>query len=118
MRIEEMAVKANFALVYPEELSLLEQVRLFAGAREIMGEYGSALHGSLFSPEGAVICALRGTGGHPGFLQSGMGMALKQPTGYIFGEADESDPNFGFQVEEDAVAAALRLVFGGLRVEF
>ncbi|MDR3529541.1 MAG: glycosyltransferase family 61 protein [Rhodopila sp.] len=115
-RIEELASQAKFSLVSPEKLSLVEQVRLFASAREIMGEYGSALHGSMFSPEGTVVCALRGTGGHPGFIQSGMGTALRQPTGYVFGELDEGDPNYSFQVEEEAVEAALRLVFGRLPI--
>nr|WP_294517847.1 glycosyltransferase family 61 protein [uncultured Rhodopila sp.] len=113
-RIEELASDAKFTLVQPEKLTLVDQVRLFAGAREIMGEYGSALHGSMFSPEGATVCALRGTGGHPGFIQSGMGTALHQPTGYVFGRADEADPNFGFEVNEEAVVTALKLVFGGL----
>jgi capsular polysaccharide biosynthesis protein len=116
-RIEKMATAAKFNLISPERLSLLEQLRLFTGAREIMGEYGSALHGSMFSSEGTVVCALRGTGGHPGFIQSGMAIALGQPTGYVFGQVQEGDPNFSFEISEDEVTNVIRLVFGGHALE-
>lgn len=117
-RLEGLAAEAKFTVVQPETLSLVDQVRLFVGAREIMGEYGSALHGSMFSPERTVVCALRSTGGHPGFIQSGIGAVMKHPTGYVFGEVDKNDlhANAGFRVEEDAVSNAIKLVFGGLRI--
>lgn len=108
-RVEALALQAGFSLVYPEKLSLIEQVRLFAGAREVIGEYGSALHGSIFSRPDTIICALRGTGGHPGFIQSGMGSVLQHPTGYVFGA---TDADFCFEVQEEAVMTALNLVFG------
>lgn len=111
-RIEEMATAAGFTMVHPEKLPLIEQVRLFAGARQLMGEYGSALHGSIFSPPGAVVCALRGTALHPGFIQSGMGEVLDQPTGYVIGETNLQDRAMGFSVDEAAFGACLSLIFG------
>lgn len=114
--VEELAVRANFEIVCPEQLSLVNQVRLFSNATEVMGEYGSALHGTIFSQPGTLVCALRGNGGHPGFLQSGIGVALEQPTGYIFGDAAGPEGNWRFKVDEQTVATALRLIFGGWRV--
>jgi capsular polysaccharide biosynthesis protein len=109
-RIEEMATAAGLELVYPEALSLLEQVNLFGETRMIVGEYGSALHGSLFSSPGTVVCALRGSLSHPGFIQSGFGKALAQPTGYVFGEAAEQGADGRFAVAEQSFAEALAVL--------
>ena len=101
-RIEGIAVAAGLELVYPETLPLLDQVRLFHAASLIVGEYGSALHGSLFSQPGTTVCALRGSLAHPGFIQSGFGQALGHPTGYVFGEqVDQSGDGRFFIVEAD-----------------
>jgi capsular polysaccharide biosynthesis protein len=112
-RIEEIAVEAGLEIVYPESLPLLQQVRLFGEASLILGEYGSALHGSLFSLPGTTVGALRGSLGHPGFIQSGFGQALQQPTGYVFGETDEHTSDGRFTVAEqdfsDCLATLLRV---------
>jgi hypothetical protein len=110
-RIEQMSVDAGFALVYPEDLSLLDQVALFSGASHIIGEYGSALHASMFAAPGTVVCALRGNALHPGFLQSGLGEVMGQPTGYVIGENESSDPNARFTVSEHAFETCLKLIF-------
>ncbi len=109
---EAMAEAHGFAIVAPETMPMLEQFRLFAGAREILGEYGSALHSSLFSPAGTVVCALRGTQEHPAFIQSGIGDALDQPTGYVLGADREK---FGFAVRPDDLRDCLDTVFGPAR---
>jgi len=116
-RIEEMAAAAGLEMVYPEGMPLLDQVRLFGEASMIFGEYGSALHGSLFSPAGTVIGALRGSLGHPGFIQSGFGHALRQPTGYVFGETDTRIADGRFVVAEQAFADCLATLLGGAEFE-
>jgi len=109
-RIETMAQESGFTIVHPEHMTLLEQMQLFAGAREIIGEYGSALHGSIFAPAGTVVCALRGTKSPvAGFLQSAIGDALQQPTGYVFGETQD-DPLESFTVDEADFQLCLRLL--------
>jgi capsular polysaccharide biosynthesis protein len=113
-RIEGMAINAGFKLVYPEELPLLDQVTLFSNAQQIIGEYGSGLHGSMFSKPGTIVCALRGSALHPGFIQSGLGEVMEQPTGYVMGQTNGSDPNATFTVSEEAFEACLRLIFNGL----
>lgn len=109
--IEKMAQDAGFVLVRPETLSLPEQFALFAGAREIAGEYGSAFHTALFSPAGTIVCGLRGHEGHPGFLQSGIGDVLGHHTGYVFGQSNDSAAAHDYTVPEGAFADCLRGVF-------
>jgi capsular polysaccharide biosynthesis protein len=113
-RVEDMAKEAGFAIVHPERMPLLDQLKMFGGAKCLMGEYGSALHGSIFAPSGAVVCALRGTLLHPGFIQSGLGEVFQQPTGYIFGATDAGDPQGAFTIKEDTLEMCLRVVFGGM----
>jgi hypothetical protein len=110
-QIEEIASAAGLELVYPESLPLLDQVRLFGQASVIVGEYGSALHGSLFSLPGTTVCSLRGSLGHPGFIQSGLGQALGQPTGYVFGESADESGDGRFVIAEADFVECLRTLF-------
>jgi capsular polysaccharide biosynthesis protein len=116
-RLEELAVRAGLTVVHPQNLPLLEQVRLFQSAAMVVGEYGSALHGTLFSPPGAIVCALRGSLEHPGFVQSGFGHALDQPTGYVFGRNESTDMHSEFVVPEAAFTECLELLMRSERVD-
>ncbi len=109
-RVEHHAIAAGLAVVHPQNLTLLEQVRLFQNASMVIGEYGSALHGTLFSPPGTVVCALRGSLAHPGFVQSGLGHALDQPTGYVFGRNELDNMNSDFTVSEAAFVECLEML--------
>ncbi len=109
---ESECAAAGFRIIAPETLPLLEQWRLFADAREIIGEYGSALHGAIFSRPGTIVCGLRGSGMHPGFIQSGIGEQLLQPTGYVFG-VNESDDKGPFHIDPTDLKACLQLAFTG-----
>jgi capsular polysaccharide biosynthesis protein len=111
---ERDCADAGFHIVAPESLPLLEQWRMFAGAREIIGEYGSALHGAIFSPPGTIVCGLRGSSMHPGFIQSGMGEQLLQPTGYVFG-VNETDSTGPFRIDQTDLRACVRQVFSGAK---
>jgi capsular polysaccharide biosynthesis protein len=108
--IERMAVQEGFTLVAPETLSLLDQVSLFRSARQIIGEYGSALHGSIFSLPGAIVCALRGGAYHPGFLQSGLCQTMQQEIAYLFGKLPVEQVEQNFAIEEDDFRLCLRLL--------
>ncbi|HET6182593.1 MAG TPA: glycosyltransferase family 61 protein [Acetobacteraceae bacterium] len=111
--IEEEAASRGIALCHPQELSLLDQIRLFRKSRVIVGEYGSALHGSLFSRPGTVVCAIRGSRQHPAFIQSGIGNILRQHTGYIFGANIPGDPAERFSVSLEDFRACLDSVVSG-----
>ena len=56
---ERMATDRGYELVYPERLSLRAQMEIFAEASHVIGEYGSALHNTLFSPTETVVGAIR-----------------------------------------------------------
>ncbi len=107
--IENIARELGFSIVYPEQLTIRQQIKLFSEAAVIIGEYGSALHNSIFSPEGAIVCALRGNQIHPAFLQSGISEALKQKTCYIFGKTNDDPINYSFNIDESVFRNAISL---------
>jgi capsular polysaccharide biosynthesis protein len=115
--IENIALDSGFAIISPETLDITEQVILLKGARYILGEYGSALHGSIFSGSGTVVCALRGSTLHPGFIQSGIGFALRQPTGYVFGQSESAAGPERFTISEDDFRSCLRLAMSDITLE-
>jgi capsular polysaccharide biosynthesis protein len=111
--IEAIAVAAGFTIVRPEMMSLLQQFALCHAAREVIGEYGSAFHTTIFSARGTVVCGLRGSELHPGFIQSGIGEVLGQPTGYVFGKTTSDPGPHDFTICEQDFADCLKYVFGG-----
>ena len=56
--IEAIAEAHGFAIVYPEELDFIEQVRLLRSARYVIGPEGSALFLCYFLGQGAKVCIL------------------------------------------------------------
>jgi capsular polysaccharide biosynthesis protein len=109
-RIESIAEDQGFTLIRAESLSIPAQIALFSGASVIAGEYGSALHNSVFAPPGTAICALRGTTRDPSLVQSGIATALSQNTGYVFGRTEGVGATQTFHVEEHLATLALALV--------
>jgi capsular polysaccharide biosynthesis protein len=109
-RIEAMAREAGFTLIRPEGFSAAEQVPLFGGAEVIMGEYGSALHNSVFAAAGTLVCGLRGTSRHPSFVQAGIATALGQGHAYVFGDSGGQDVEQRYAVEPRAFGKALEIV--------
>lgn len=105
--IEIIAQRAGCHVLAPEQLSLLEQLQLFRSAQWILGEYGSALHGSLFCGNKTVVCCLRAAAVHPGFLQSGLCAVRRQRVAYVFAAANESDVAQKFSVAPADFACAL-----------
>ncbi len=109
-RIEEMAAEAGFKLIHPEQLTPAEQVTQLMHVSHIVGEYGSGMHNSMFARAGTVVCALRGSDLHPGFLQSGIAEVLGQHTGYVFGTSEQDG---SFVVSEDAFRDCLTSALDG-----
>ena len=109
-RIESIAIDHGLTIERPEHLPLPGQIARFAGARLIVGEYGSALHNSIFAGAGAVVCALRGNARHPSLLQSGLATALRQDVGYVFGGTEGAEADQAFYIDEDDFRLALALV--------
>jgi hypothetical protein len=53
--VERLFEKAGYVIIYPEEFTFREQLRLFSNASSIAGVSGTALHNSLFMKNGQVI---------------------------------------------------------------
>ena len=107
-RIESIAIEAGYDVISPETLTVQDQMALFSSATEIVGEYGSGLHGSVFAPPGAVVLALRGSSHHPGFIQSGLGQVFRQPTGYVLAPTSITAVDQIFTVSEESFRLGTR----------
>lgn len=106
--IEAIAAAEGYEIVSPETLAIPEQIAMFASAAQIIGEYGSGLHNSVFSPPGTVVMALRGNSHHPGFIQSGISQVFRQPTGYVLSPTPLNAVDQTFSMSEDAFRLGLR----------
>lgn len=53
--IEKVFKRNGFKIVYPERLSLMQQIALMKGARVVAGLTGSAMHNVIFAREG-IVC--------------------------------------------------------------
>ncbi len=111
--IEAIASAHGFEVVHPERLPLPEQIALIRGARRVVGQYGSALHGTLFGRPGCVVAGLHGQ--LPATfdaLQSGIGERLGQPTGYVFATPSSMQENpWAVSVDAEDLARCLREEF-------
>jgi len=53
--LEDELVRRGFTTVYPEQMSLAEQVQTFHHARIVIGEHGSGLFNSIFCKDDAIV---------------------------------------------------------------
>lgn len=90
-QIEAMFVQSGFQVVHPQTMSIDAQIEMFAQASHIAGEYGSGLHASIFSAPGTPVLCLQSQNMKQ-YVQAGIGEAMQQPTGFVFGEF-RLDPN-------------------------
>lgn len=86
--IEGIAREGGYRVVHPERLGVAAQVELFGGAASVVGEGGSAMHNTVFSPAGTRVAVLQAADDHR-FVQAGIGSRRGQPTGFVFGSASE-----------------------------
>lgn len=77
--IEAIAAEHGLTVIAPETLPLAEQIRMFASANLIVGEFGSAMHNALFSPRGATVLCLNWINA----LQSRIAQLKEQRIGYL-----------------------------------
>lgn len=89
---------AGFEVVFPEDLSIREQIRLFQGATVVAGEAGSALHNSVFSNINLTMIALQSARQNH-FIQSSLCAQFGQKSITVFGESKTSDWNSDFTVD-------------------
>ena len=81
--------EAGFETVYPERLSLAEQVATFSKASVVVGVCGAALTNLMFAPRDCKTLCLQPNHGHEFFFWD-IANILGQPFSFLFGDA--SDP--------------------------
>ena len=77
--IESIASSFGLELISPETLPISMQLKLFSECAFAVGEYGSVLHNTLFSPLGIRVLTLNWMGG----VQSKISQLRKQSVGYL-----------------------------------
>ena len=87
LHMEQVAVEHGFEIVCPEELSFDQQVALFAEAGIVLGEYGSALHNTLFSPARTIVGSVR----YPNSVQTRIAGLMGQDVLYLIPDTEAID---------------------------
>lgn len=59
IEIQEHLVKKKFVTLHPEQLSLVDQIRLFSGAKTIVTPFGATLANMAFSSGKTEVCVIR-----------------------------------------------------------
>ncbi|MBL0406320.1 DUF563 domain-containing protein [Microvirga aerilata] len=57
-KIERLFAERGFRVIYPEKLSIVEQIKLFKRTNILAGEFSSAMHNALFMPKGSRVFCL------------------------------------------------------------
>lgn len=85
--LEAALVARGYSVIEPEKLSFIEQVRVFSGARSIIGSSGAALANLIFAPESADIYVLIGRYRDTSFWYwQNMASTVGANISYVFGE--------------------------------
>lgn len=106
--VEVMFREAGYTIVYPEQLSIMQQILLFRGVKILAGEAGSGLHNSVFMQNGThVICIQSGRQNH--LIQASLCSVCGQTSSYVVGRQESADWNSNFLVDlndiEDVITA-------------
>ncbi len=98
--VENYFFEKGFEIVYPETISLKEQVKLFSTTNILAGEDGSALHNSIFLDKGTEIICLKGKKNHS-LIQGSLCSMMGQKISYIIGDTigEESNRNSMYKIE-------------------
>lgn len=99
--MEQAAAQRGFEIVCPEELSFDQQVALFADAGVVLGEYGSALHNTLFSAARTIIGSVR----YPNSVQTRIAGLMGQDVLYLIPDTETVDARGAelYGVSEDRI---------------
>ncbi len=101
-----IASRHGYQIVYPEQLTLPQQLSLFASASVLAGEYGSGMHNSIFCHKNCKVLVFQPTYKRH-FLQAGLCHRAGQSIGFVFGtpigandiySINKNDANNAFEV--------------------
>ena len=105
---EQIAQSHGFELVDPQRLAIDEQAALFRSAAVVIGEYGSALHNSVFCSETTLFGVLNA----PGVEQSRLCAAFGQQIMFAIGESNEQSWTLSDRQMADFFTTLHRLTLG------
>lgn len=95
--IERLFEARGFDVVRPETMSIEAQLAMFSQASHVAGEYGSGLHGTVFSAPGTRVLVVQSESVQQ-YVQAGLGVVMGQPTGFVWGKADMPDASYAPRV--------------------
>lgn len=97
--VEQLFTEYGFEVLYPEQHSIEEQVKIFANARVLAGEGGSALHNNILCAPGTRIINLQ-SGRQNHLIQASLCKWYDQAAEYVFGPSDTDDWGAGYSIPE------------------
>ncbi len=95
---EQLASNFGYRIVYPELLSIEEQIELFSKAKCIVGEHGSGMHNAVFSAPNTIIGCL----GFWNPIQLNIGTRFDHKNVYVTRGCEwpsEENPNFILNID-------------------
>ena len=112
VEIQQILSKAGFTTIFPEMLSLQQQINLIQDSEVIIGEFGSALHNSLFGNSELTVISL--CGNHiQDLIQHRVCGLRNQRSNYIYGESlfkKDNRINADFFIESSIMHMALKKI--------
>ena len=106
LEIQEELELRGFLTVYPEELNLLEQIKLFSAAKVIVAEAGSALTNAIFAPAQCTYITLAEKFGDFAQWKDYFIGLTAEKTHWV--TAEKTIGNIGFEIEKSAVLQFLK----------
>jgi len=105
--IETYAASLGAKVLRPEAINWREQLGYFAAARLVVGEYGSALHNTIFANDGVRTLAIN----RLQFLQSFIGALNKQRLTYLLPSSSQTeDGTRRFMIDHEAIKRSLGII--------
>ncbi len=103
--IAELLTALGFVTVHPETMTWPEQVALFAGARVVVGEHGSAMKNLLFAPPTTAVINLH----FLNMTQTGIAALRGHRMMYLDSETDEVSPDgvVGYRIDPGKLLACV-----------
>lgn len=108
---DELVMKSvlsfGFDIIYPHKVTIEQQIEVFSKASIVVGEYGSAMHNTLFCHPGTKVVLLQ-SNQVLSMIQVGLGNALSHETSVLFCDAlDNAANSRSFEVDIELLNTVL-----------
>jgi len=98
--VEDVMREHGYQVIYPEHMTIAEQITCYARSISMFSEYGSGSHNSIFASPHTFIGCLRDNKRSVGFVQSALCRAAGQKSCYVFGEQAPYDQSFRIDMND------------------